>query len=155
MANDDAHTVPEPTRRAEDAYARPADTDDATVDAVGTVSEALEWIERARGRLYDFHQMIGRADLVLGEAVEKLAAAGHGELAERLRREGVGRNVLPGRWTFQVVDEFDELYWSTLRDLEREVREALTAGRRHVFEAEMKGRRRTHGHPDHRARPDS
>jgi len=29
-------------------------------------------------------------------------------VAERLATELVGRNVLPGRWTFQVVEEFDD-----------------------------------------------
>ena len=134
-------------------YERPEDTDDATVLAAGKVSEAVEWVERARGRLYDFHQMIGRADFILGEAADALDEGGHHELAERLRREGVGRNVLPGRWTFQVVDEFDDLYWEPMRALERVTRERLMAGRRHVHEAEMKEERRTHGHQAHRARP--
>jgi hypothetical protein len=33
------------------------------------------------------------------------------------------------------------------------VREETMEGRRHVFEAEMKQRRRTHGHPAHAATP--
>ena len=37
----------------------------------------------------------------------------------------------------------------------RHLREALTSGRRHLFEARMKEERRTHGHPDHTARPGS
>jgi hypothetical protein len=70
------------------------------VEAVGKVSEAVEWIERARGRLYDFHQMIGRADLIVEEAADLLEAAGCAELAQELRAEIIGRNVLAGRWTF-------------------------------------------------------
>ena len=35
-----------------------------TVDAVGKASEALEYVERARGHLYAFHQLIGRADFL-------------------------------------------------------------------------------------------
>ena len=65
----------------------------------------------------------------------------------------VGRNVLYGRWTFQVVEEFDDNYWSPLRDHERAVRDKLMAGQRHVFEAEMKERRRTDGRPGHEAAP--
>ena len=34
---------------------RPAGADDSTVHAGGKLSEAAEWLERARGRLYDFH----------------------------------------------------------------------------------------------------
>jgi hypothetical protein len=65
----------------------------------------------------------------------------------------VGRNVLSGRWTFQIVEEFDDDYWSRLRDHERTVRDDLMGGQRHVFEAEMKERRRTKGRPGHEASP--
>ena len=43
------------------AIDEPDGASDALVAAVGKVSEALEWVERARGRLYDFHQMMGHA----------------------------------------------------------------------------------------------
>ncbi|BBY85401.1 Uncharacterised protein [Mycolicibacterium tokaiense] len=95
---------------------RPAGVDDATVEAVGKLSEALETVERARGALYTFHQLMGHADLQAGEASEQLRAAGHGDIADRLDTDLVGRNVLPGRWTFQVVEEFDEGYWQVFRD---------------------------------------
>lgn len=134
---------------------RPAGVDDATVAAVGAVSEALETIERARGALYDFHQLMGHADLQLGDACDQLEAAGHGEQAERLRTVMVGRNVVHGRWTFQIVEEFDDTYWAVFRDEERRLRDALQGGVRHVFEAEMKQRRRTHGEPGHEATPDA
>lgn len=136
-----------------DAHRRPPGVDDATVEAIGHLTEALEWIERARGRLYDFHQMMGRADRFVGEAADALEDAGHRELAEELRRDIVGRNVIEGRWTFQVVEEFDDGYWGPFRELEGRVRDELLAGERHVFEAEMKEARRTHGHPHHEPRP--
>jgi hypothetical protein len=129
--------------------------DDATVEAVGTLSEALECVERARGALYSFHQLIGHADLLLGEACDKLRDAGHGAVAERLETEIVGRNVLYGRWTFQIVEDFDDNYWSVFRDHERRVRDELQHGIRHVFEAEMKERRRTRGRPGHESGSDS
>jgi hypothetical protein len=132
---------------------RPNGMDDATVEAVGAVSEALECVERARGELYSFHQLMGHADLLLGEACDKLRGAGHGEVAERLEAEVVGRNVLYGRWTFQMVEDFDDNYWSVFRENERRVRDELQHGRRHVFEAEMKERRRTHGKQGHESRP--
>lgn len=137
----------------DDDHRRPPGVDDGTVEAVGTVGEALEWLERARGRLYDFHQMVGHLDLKMGEAAEQLRRCGHAELAELLERDVVGRNVLDGRWTFQVVEEFDDLYYEPIRAAERRVREELVAGRRHVFEAEMKEARRTHGRAGHERRP--
>jgi hypothetical protein len=133
---------------------RPDGADDATVEAVGAVSEALECVERARGALYSFHQLIGHADLLMGEACDKLRDAGHRTIAERLESEIVGRNVLYGRWTFQIVEDFDDNYWVVpFRDHERRVRDELQGGVRHVFEAEMKERRRTHGRPGHESRP--
>ncbi|MGE0219656.1 hypothetical protein [Mycolicibacterium sp.] len=132
--------------------ARVSDDDD-TVDAVGKVTEALEYVERARGHLYTFHQLIGRADLVLGEACDDLRKAGHDTVADRLETDMVGHNVLQGRWTFQVVEEFDDTYWSRFRDHDRQVREELLGGARHLHEDRMKERRRTHGRKGHEARP--
>lgn len=142
-----------PEIRPDDRYRRPDGVSDDTVEATGKLSEALEWIDRARGHLYDFHQMMGHADEVLGEAAGLLRDAGHGAQAERVDREAVGRNVVYGRWTFQVVDEFDEGYYATVKDVAREIEQELMAGRRHVFEAELKERRRTQGKAGHEARP--
>ncbi len=113
-----------------------------TVHAVGKISEALEWVERARGHLYAFHQMSGRADLMLGSALAELENAGHADIADRVRRDLFGRNVLDGRWTFQVVEEYDDGYFRTFVESERMVRDALTGGRRHVYEARMKASER-------------
>jgi hypothetical protein len=135
-------------------HARPQGTTDAEVAAVGKVSEALEYVERARGHLYSLHQLIGHADLLLGEAADLLAEAGHPQIAERLRSDVVGLNVLQGRWTFQVVEEFDDGYWSAVRAADQRVRDDVLGGRRHVFEAEMKQQRRTHGRAGHEATPD-
>lgn len=135
-------------------HQRPAGVDDLTIEAVGLLTEALETTERARGHLYSFHQLTGKADFQVGDAVDKLREAGHTELADRIARDLLGRNVLPGRWTFQVIEEYDDTYWTPFRELERDAREELAAGRRHLYEAELKESRRTHGHPDHTARPD-
>ncbi|MBB6625783.1 hypothetical protein H5V45_00485 [Nocardioides sp. KIGAM211] len=136
-------------------HRRPDGVSDATVEALGKVSEALEAVEAARGHLYAFHRLSGTADLTLGEGVDGLREAGHAELADRIERELVGRNILEGRWTFQVVEEYDDGYYAAFRSLEERAREELVGGRRHLFEAEMKEDRRTHGDPDHTAVPAS
>ncbi len=117
------------------------------------MSEALETLERARGHLYAFHQLVGEADLQLDEVRGLLARCGAGSLADDLARELIGRNVIAGRWTFQVVEEFDVGYWTVFRAHEQAIRDALVGGRRHVFEAEMKERRRTPGEQGHGATP--
>ena len=96
---------------------------------------------------------MGHADLLLGTACDALADAGHAVVADRLRTDMVGRNVLQGRWTFQVVEEFDDDYWTPLRDHERRVRDELQNGERHVFEGRMKDERRTTSQPGHEPNP--
>src|SRR3954447_11598937 len=115
--------------------------DENAIQAAGKMTEAVETLERARGHLYSFHQLIGAADLALDEAVELVRQCGEDQLAERLGRELVGRNVLPDRWTFQIIEEFDDGYYAVFREHERAVREALVGGRRHLHEARMKAER--------------
>lgn len=140
-------------------HRRPEGVDDATVRAVGRLTEALETTERARGHLYEFHQLTGAADAKLCDAVELLRTAGHEELAAEVERDLVGRNVLPGRWTFQVVEEYDDGYWNCFRAHERHVRHSLVDGRRHLSEAEMKERERSTDEgiplPGHASTPES
>jgi hypothetical protein len=123
--------------------------DPATVTALGKLTEAIETIERARGHLYAFHQLTGHADFALGEAAELLADAGQNRWADRISTELVGRNVLPERWTFQIVEEYEDGYYQPCRDLQHDALAELAGGRRHLHEAALKRRRRTNGHPGH------
>ena len=129
------------------------DLDDTTVEGLGKLSEALETVEQARGMLYGFHQLTGKADRLLQEAVALLRDAGATALADDLDRDLVGRNVIADRWTFQIVEDFDDSYWSTFRDFDARAREELSDGDRHVHEARMKESERTEGHPRHEAGP--
>ena len=147
MADVPSEDLPDPD------HTTPDGVDDATVDALGQLSEALETVERARGQLYTFHQLTGEADIALQGAVESLRGAGHAEVADRLERELVGRNVLQGRWTFQIVEDYDDGYWSLFRSLEKDARDRLAGGRRHLFEARLKQAGRTRGEPGHEATP--
>ena len=147
MADVPTSDLPDPEHRT------PAGVDDATVEALGKLSEALETCERARGHLYSFHQLTGSADIELGEAVTALRQAGHAEVADRLEAELIGRNVLAGRWTFQIVEEYDDTYWSRFRELEQGARDELAGGRRHLYEARLKQDERTNGAPHHEATP--
>ena len=127
--------------------------DDRTVVAVGALTEALETAEIARGHLYAFHQITGAADFKVERAIELLEDAGHRQLAAQLSRELLGRNVLPGRWTFQVVEDYEDTYYTVFRDLEREAHR-LTGGLPHVHEADLKRERRSVDEPGHEATPD-
>jgi len=129
------------------------DLDDATVTALGALSESLETVEQARGLLYGFHQLTGKADRLLQEAVGQFREAGHTRLADDLERDLVGRNVIADRWTFQIVEDFDASYWSAFRAFDQRARDELSDGDRHVLEARMKQRGRTPDHPRHEAGP--
>ena len=137
------------------AHQRPEGVSGETVEALGSLSKALETVERARGHLYSFHQLTGTADLELDRAVELLRKAGHPEWAETVRTQVLGRNVIPGHWTFQIVEAYDSTYYQPFREIERAAVDELAEGRDHLYEAEMKEARRTAGHPDHTARPDT
>ena len=65
----------------------------------------------------------------------------------------MGRNVIEGRWTFQVIEDYDDGYYATFKRLDALARDTLVGGRRHLYEAEMKEERRTHGLRHHEAVP--
>ncbi|GAA0511909.1 hypothetical protein Ade02nite_44400 [Paractinoplanes deccanensis] len=115
--------------------------DDKTVEALGKLSAALETTEHARGHLYAMHQLTGEADFKLDEAVSLLREAGHDKLADRVETELIGRDVIPGRWTFQIVEEYDDGYYDAFRAVEKAARDELAGGRRHVYEARLKQER--------------
>jgi hypothetical protein len=119
---------------------RPDRLDDAAVTALGKLSEALEVVEHARGMLYAFHRLTGRADATLQKAVALMREAGLDTQADVVEECVVGRNVLPGMWTFQMVEAYDDCYWSVFRDVVNRVREEAGDPERHRYEAEMKER---------------
>jgi hypothetical protein len=141
------------TPSVDDAHRRPAGTSDITIKALGKLSEALEVVDNARGQLYSFHRLSGKADLALGEAVDLMREAGHTDIADRLEKVMVGRNVIEGRWTFQIVEDYDDNYYAAFAEEEKKARDELVAGKKHIFEAEMKEDRRTHGKRHHEATP--
>ena len=130
------------------------DLDDTTVEGLGKLSEALETVDQARGLLYGFHQLTGKADRLLQDAVELLR---EGRARPRSPTTSTATSSaatsIADRWTFQIVEDFDANYWGTFRDFDERARDELADGDRHVFEARMKQRERTTGHPRHEAGP--
>jgi hypothetical protein len=76
-----------------------------------------------------------------------------GDLGAALDEHIIGRNVLEGRWTFQIVEEYDATYWSAVRSFADHARLELAGGALHVHESSMKDRRRTDGRRHHERRP--
>lgn len=119
---------------------RPVGMSDETVAALGKLGEAVETVEHARGLLYGFHRLCGTADLALQDAVARLHAAGHPNLADRIDDVLVGRDIIDGRWSFQLVEAYDAQYWQVMRDVCRDVQQRAGVFEQHLFEAEMKHR---------------
>lgn len=128
---------------------RPDGVTDQTVQAVGRLTHAMETVIRARGYLYGFHELTGRADNELDEVIDLFRQAGHDDFADTIERDLLGRNVIDRRWTFQIVDDYDQNYFDFFVALEREARDNFTGGVRHLRESEMKESRITPDHPHH------
>jgi hypothetical protein len=134
-------------------HRRPEGVSDETVEALGKFSAAMDHIEDARGHLFAFHRLMGSGESTMEEAYEHLLAAGHDDLAAALDRDVLGANPLPGMWSFQMVEAFDDGFYARAKDLHQRALDELVEGQRHVFEAEMKELRRTRGREGHEARP--
>jgi hypothetical protein len=122
------------------AQHRPSGASDAEIAALGKMSEVLEVVEHARGLLYGFHRLCGTADQTVQQAVAMLRDAGHGEFADEIDATLVGRDVIDGRWSFQLVEAYDDGYWTVFREVAAQTRRRLGGATRHVSEAEMKHR---------------
>lgn len=151
--DDTTETERDPSR-PDSEHQRPPGVTDATVEALGKLSAALDHVEDARGHLYAFHRLCGSAESTLEEATALLRDAGHGDIADTLDRDVLGRNPLPGMWSFQMVEAYDDGYYAEAKGLQQRAIDRLVGGRRHLFEAEMKELRRTRGRDGHEATPD-
>ena len=108
------------------------------VAALGELSAAFEVIEEARGYLYAFHRRSGTADLALQHAVDHLRQAGHHALADEIDQVLVGRDVLPGLWTYQIVETYDRAYYDVWRVAVEKAERVAGAGTPHLAESDMK-----------------
>jgi len=127
------------------AHERPDGVDDATVEALGKLGAALETAEDARGHLYSFHRLCGRADLDLQDALGALRDAGHGTIADAVSEVLVGRAVVDELWSFQLVERYDAQYLDVFRESERATRNAVGVTDPHLAEAEMKAHEQSVG----------
>lgn len=114
--------------------------DDDALRAAHQVEVAAEWVERGFGALLDAHHDIGHAQLLLLDAAHALEEAGHADLAARAREEVAARDAVAGRWTYQMVDECRAHLLEPVRAFDEGVRERLSGGVRHRYEARQKRR---------------
>jgi hypothetical protein len=138
----------------DEAHLRPDGVSDEVVEAIGKFSAALDHIEDARGHIYAFHRLMGSGERTLEEAYDLIKdVPGLEEYAEAMDREVLGRNPLPGMWSFQMVEGYDDEFYGPIKGLHQRMLDELLDGKRHVFEAEMKQLRRTPGVRGHEKNP--
>lgn len=113
-------------------------------EAMDAVEVAAEWVERAFGSMLDAHHQMGRAHLLLLEAADAMEAVGRADHAERIRQVAAS-DVMPGRWTYRMVDEFRAMLLEPVRAMEEGVRSDVTGGIRHVYEMDLRRRTIEHG----------
>jgi hypothetical protein len=111
---------------------------DETVAALGELSAAFEVLEEARGHLYAFHRRSGKADLELQQALDHLRQAGHRELADEIDQVLVGRDVVPGMWTYQIVEAYDRTYYDVWQAAVEKAERVTGGGVPHLAESGMK-----------------
>jgi oligoribonuclease NrnB/cAMP/cGMP phosphodiesterase (DHH superfamily) len=107
---------------------------DVETEAVHSVELGLEWLQRAHGDLVEFHHKTGHAMDRLDEAESQLRDCGHEEFADLLRREYLAAGVVDERWTYDLLERFEEGFLGDLTGFRQRVCEEITDGHRHVAE---------------------
>lgn len=113
------------------------DLSQETVDALHELQLARENIYRAYGTLLSFHHRIGRAMNRYNNAIEQLEEAGHADLAEQELMEPVSLGVIDDRWTWSLVEEFQDGFLDATLTAEARVRDELANGDRHIYEQHL------------------
>jgi len=121
MAIDDHHTMETPTETEQEALHR--------------VTLGMEWLHRAHGHLLAFHHNVGHAMDHFAAAEPLLREAGHVDLADAIREEYLPRGVVDeNRWSYDVVEDFEDGVLADMDAFETTVRAQLADGQRHVAE---------------------
>lgn len=108
---------------------------DAECEALHEVELGLEWVQRAQGCLIEFHHATGHGMDHLYRAEELLRETGNDELADAVRTELLPHGVVDeDRWSYDVLENFQETLLAETRSLERRIRRELADGERHVRE---------------------
>lgn len=103
--------------------------------AMHEVEVGIEWLLRAQGRLLAFHHAIGHGMDHLDVAESRLRADGYETLADHLRDDILPRGVTgDDRWSYNVVEEFQQAFLRPVTEFEETSREVVTDGKRHVEE---------------------
>lgn len=119
----------------EDADSSAGSLSEAEVTALHEIELGMEWFHRAHGHLVAFHHNTGHAMDHLARAEGHLRECGREALADDLRDRYLPQGVIDGgRWSYDVLECFQEGLLADLVGLEERARREVADGRRHVSE---------------------
>ena len=114
---------------------------ESELEALHEVELGLEWLQRAQGELIEFHHATGHGMDHLNDAESLLRESGHDELADALAQELLPHGVVDGdRWSYDVLESFQDTILAETEGFERRVRAELVDGDRHVRERRQERR---------------
>ena len=101
----------------------------------------IEGLRKAHGYLLQFHHATGHAMNHFRDAESSLRAAGHDAAADHIRDEILPCGVLgDDRWTYEMVEKFEEEFFHDVLAFEKDARENIASGERHVRERRQQRR---------------
>lgn len=106
-----------------------------------------EHLYAAFGHLIEWHHQVGHGMAQFENVMVALRAAGHDDLADRLRDELLPAGVVDDKWSYEVVDAFREAFLDEIARFEADLRDELDAPR-HVHERELKDEARARAEID-------
>ncbi|PSP86233.1 hypothetical protein BRC83_00760 [Halobacteriales archaeon QS_1_68_17] len=112
-----------------------ADLGEREREALHQVELGTEWLHRAHGHLVAFHHNTGHAMDHLAEAERLFRECGRTDIADAIRDQYLPRGVIDeDRWSYDVLECFQEGFLDELTAFEREARREVADGQRHVAE---------------------
>lgn len=114
--------------------------DEREREALHRAQLGVEHLHRAYGHLLAFHHAVGRAMDRFAAIEGDLRRSGYGAYADELRDDHLPAGVLGERWSYELVEEFQDGFLAEMTDFDRRLREDVVGGRRHVAEREQQRR---------------
>ncbi|MFB6304139.1 MAG: hypothetical protein ABEH47_03160 [Haloferacaceae archaeon] len=109
-------------------------------NALHEVQLGVEHLHRAYGHLLAFHHAVGHAMDRFAAIEDDLRAVGYDEYASELRDDHLPAGVVGDRWSYELVEEFQDGFLAEMTGFEHRLREDVAGGRRHVTEREQQRR---------------
>lgn len=119
-------------------------------EALHELELGLEWLHRANGHLVAFHHNVGHAADHLATAERLFREADRVAPANVIRDDLLPRGVIDEeRWSYDVLEEFQDGLLAEVMRFEAGVRERLVDGQRHVTERRQEDHWKNRSRRDH------